>query len=232
MVTKTTSKNGVYVKDIGPFWGITPRYGVFPLSWTDQGQGQLHSYGVGVTGRINFLGADITLSRSEILTGVNENVIALNPIVKREFDNDVVRGVVNSTEISFEGTMNIVGLVSAIVKPQNYRDMGMKTTPLNRLNFHLGITRFNPGKVTYDNLDSAKAYTNTFFANNPGIERNEINDPMKHDSHWGVTYGVSYEMGVVGIGIYNRSTKTYGKSSMIEVYYIIPISKIKRAYSK
>ncbi|MGB1038922.1 MAG: hypothetical protein ACPGYY_09770 [Bacteroidia bacterium] len=229
-VEHRSTTSSVYVKDIGPFWGVTPRYGIMPSRWVDKGVGNLHSYGIGVSGRINFLGADVSISRGQVVPGVNKQVNALDGTVASKFDSEKVAGIMNTTEISFEGTVNIVGLVAGIVKPQNYRDMGMKVTPLNRWNFHLGMVRYIPGSVSYNNADSARLYTDNFFADNPGIERNAINDPMIHEGDWGVSYGMSYELGVVGVGVYNKITKSMGSSTMMEVYYIIPLSKVLKAY--
>ena len=230
LVKTTVSTNGVYVKDIGPFWGITPRYGFFNPAWAGNKDLTVNSYGVALTGRINFLGADIRVDRSQMIPGVTPNVNALDPTISKHFDNTQVAGRINSTEITFEGTINLVGLVLQVIKPSNYQHMGMKTTPLNRFNFHLGLTRFVPGKASYLNPTQAKMYTDSFFSANPDIERNAINDPLIHEGGWGVSYGISYEMGVVGFGWTNKLSKTYGRTSFVEVYYIVPIVKVLKAY--
>lgn len=226
-VTTTSSSNAFQIKDIGPLWGITPRVGKAFSAWVDQ---PYTTYGLGITGRINYLGADIHMGIGKVTTGVVPNANALDATVKNKFDNTKVAGTVNTREITFEGNVNIVGLFLSVLKKNAIRDMGMTTTPLNRFSFHLGVTHFSPGKANFLNSDSASAYTDNFFSQHPEVERNSINDPLQQESEWGVTYGLSLELGAVGLRVNNKLTKTIGKSSTVEVYYILPISKIIRAY--
>ncbi|MGB0429816.1 MAG: hypothetical protein ACPGLV_05030 [Bacteroidia bacterium] len=224
--TKYTN-NQVHIQDIGPFWGVTPRFGWAGNSWSHK---PYRTVGIGLTGRLNFLGADIHVDKGKLVTGVVPNVQALNGTVKTKFDSEKVLGLVNTTEISLEGVVNIPGLVMGLIRPNALISMGMKTTPLNRFNFHLGYAYIVPGRVNYVNEAEATAYTNQFFADHPNIERNEINDPMQHKAMWGVTYGVSYEMGAVGIRVNNKLSKTSGRGTTIDFYYILPVMKIKKAY--
>lgn len=231
LVESRTSNYDVTVQDVGPFWGITPRYGFFDPNWIDTHHSSLvRTMGVALSGRINFLGADIRLDRSKMYMGIVPNVQALDDKVKNEFDESRIAGTINSTEITFQANINVVGLVANIIKPGHYQQMGWKTTPLNRLNFNLGLTHFTPGKAHLNDLNAAQFYTDSFFNANPQIERNAINDPLQNTSNWGVSYGLTYEMGAVGVGWTNKLTKTYGRTSFIEVYYILPISKIIKAY--
>lgn len=226
-VRSSYSSSDFYIQDVGPFWGLTPRFGFALSDWTET---PYQTYGLGLSGRISFVGADIHVDRGTVVTGVVSNVNDLDGTVRNEFDNDQVLGTVNTTEFTFEGNVSIVGLYLSIFKKNAIREMGNTTTPLNRLNFHLGLTRFVPGKATYQNEDVARTYTDQFFADHPEVERNAINDPLQHESNWGVTYGMSYEMGAVGVRVNNKLTKTMGRGSTLEVYYILPVSKIMRVY--
>ncbi|MFK8037640.1 MAG: hypothetical protein AB8B74_05070 [Crocinitomicaceae bacterium] len=226
-VTTKYYSNDFNIEDIGPLWGVTPRVGRAFRAWSDN---PYNTFGIGISGRLNFLGADIHMDRGMLQTGVVSNVQALDGIVKNKFDNDQVLGWVNTTEITFEANLNIVGLCLGIFKKKAIVDMGWKTTPLNRFNFHLGFTRINPGKVEYINEDQAKAYTDEFFTTHPTIERNAINDPLQHEKEWAVTYGISYEMGAVGIRVNNKLSKSSGRGATLELYYILPITKIIKAY--
>ena len=226
-VTTTYSSRDFTIEDVGPFWGITPRFGRAFRAWSEN---PYNTFGLGITGRLNFLGADIHVDKGKLQTGVVPNVQALDPTVKSYFDNSKVLGWVNTTEISFEANLNIVGLCMGIFKKKAIMDMGWKTTPLNRFNFHLGFTRINPGRVMYVNEALAQAYTDEFFAMHPEVERNAINDPLQHEKEWAVTYGISYEMGAVGLRVNNKLSKSSGRSSTLEIYYILPVSKIMKAY--
>lgn len=224
-VTHTEYNSPFVIKDVGPFWGITPRFGRAFSAWATQ---PYNSYGLGISGRISYFGADIRIDRGNVVSGVVSNANALDPMVKSEFDNEKVQGIVPTTELTIEGNFNIVGLFLSIFKKNAISKMGNTTTPLNRLNFNLGITRFVPGQPKYLNSDSAQAYTDQFFNDRPKIERNAINDPLKHEKEWGVTYGLSYEMGAVGVRVNNRLSKTIGKGTTLDVYYILPVTKLVR----
>ena len=226
-VTTSSTTTDFTIEDIGPLWGITPRFGRAFEAWSDQ---PYNTFGLGLTGRLNFLGADIHFDRGKLQTGIVSNASAVNGTVKKNFDNEKVKGWVNTTELSFEANVNVVGLLLGIFKKNAISKMSWKTTPLNRFNFHLGFTRVNPGKVEYVNEDEAKTYTDEFFAAHPGVERNAINDPLQHEKEWGVTYGFSYEMGAIGLRVNNKLTKTVGRGSTIELYYVLPITKIIKAY--
>lgn len=226
-VTTRTTDNQVYIKDIGPFWGVTPRFGRAMSSWSHK---PYNSMGLGITGRINFLGADIHVDKGHLVTGVTPNANALDGTVRSKFDNEKVEGLMNTTEITFEGNMDIYGLIMNIFRKNGVSKMGWKTTPLNRFNFHLGATYMRAGNVSYTNEQEAIAYTDAFFAEYPQVERNEINDPLQYNSEWGVTYGISYEMGAVGIRSNNKLSKTMGRGTTIEIYYVLPISRIVKAY--
>lgn len=226
-VTTTSMTNNVYIKDIGPFWGITPRFGRAMSAWAHK---PYNSVGLGITGRVNFLGADIHVDKGHLVTGVTPNANALNGTVRNKFDNQQVEGLINTTEITLEGNMDIYGLIMSIFRKNGISKMGWRTTPLNRFNFHLGMTYMRAGKATYTDEANAIAYTDGFFAEYPAIERNEINDPLQHNSEWGVTYGISYEMGAVGIRSNNKLSKTMGRGATVEIYYILPISKVLKAY--
>jgi hypothetical protein len=106
----------------------------------------------------------------------------------------------------------------------------MKVTPMNRFNFHLGFTYATVGNPVYVDEAAANAYTDDFFATYPDVERNAINDPMQIGNEWGVTYGWSYEMGAVGIRSNHKLMKMSGKSYTFELYYMVPISRIFKAY--
>lgn len=228
-VKTTTYQYDVHMKVIQPLWGITPRIG---MSLSKYSPDPYMNTGIGISGRINFLAGDIHVDKGKLTTGVVSNTIDLDETVKNNFDNDRVRGTVNTTEITFEAGMNIPGLIRSLFHKSAISSLSVSDTPLNRLNFHLGVTYFVPGKVEYFNADSAVSYTNQFFADNPTIERNAINDPLIHEKEWGVTYGVSYEMGAIGLRINNKLTKTIGKGTTVDVYYILPIVKIMKAYGR
>ncbi len=229
LVQTSYSRQNQYFNDVGPFWGITPRVGWAHPAWTNN---PFNTVGVGVTGRINFLGADIHYDKGKLVTGVVENANDLHATVKSKFDNSKVRGTVSTSEISFEGVANIPGLFLNVAKRNSVSKMPFTTTPLNRVNFHMGVTRIKVGDVQFDNKDSATAYTNQFFASNPSIERNAINDPTQFEDEWGVNYGISYEMGAIGIKVNNKLSKSNGRSTTLEFYYIIPITKVVKAYKK
>ena len=227
-IISTYSRSDHKFLDMGPAWGVTPRYGVMPRFLTDN---PYKTYGVGVSGRINFLGADIHYDRGYFQSGVVPNVQALDGTVRSKFDNDQVSGLIPANQFSFEASANVYGVLLGIFKKQAIRGMGLKVTPLNRFNFHLGFTYATVGKPVYDDEAAAIAYTDQFFADHPDVERNAINDPMQIGNEWGVTYGWSYEMGAVGIRSNHKLMKMSGKSYTIEMYYILPITKIFKAYS-
>lgn len=226
-VTTTHYSNDFTIEDVGPFWGVTPRYGRAGSRWSEK---PYSTYGIGISGRLNFLGADIHVDKGKLQTGFVPNVNALDGTVKTKFDNSKVLGWVNTSEITFEANINIVGLCLSLFKKKAIMDMTWKTTPLNRLNFHLGVIKINPGKVEYVDEASAIAYTDEFFTTYPNIERNAINDPLQHEKEWAVTYGISYEMGAVGLRINNKLSKSSGRGTTAELYYILPITKIIKAY--
>jgi len=215
------------INDIGPLFGVTPRVGIANAKWATK---NYKTYGIGITGRLNFFGLDVHADRGKSRLGVVKNVQALDGTVASQFDNDQVQGFINTTEFTAEGCLNIGGLILSIFKKQTIMNMGMKTTPLNRWNFHLGYTYFMPGKVNYTDAENAQSYTDQFFADRPNIERNAINDPTMHEAGWGVTYGMSYEMGSVGFRINNKITKTMGSSGTLDIYYILPVRRMAKAY--
>jgi len=221
------SASAFEIEDIGPFWGVTPRIGYAPAI---ELANPYMSYGLGITGRINYFGADIRYDKTKLRTGVVSNVNALDATVRNEFDNEKVKGLVDVSSLTFEANVNLVGLFLGIVKKNAVSKMGNTTTPLNRLSFHLGYTKLNPGKVTFENPDSAATYTNQFFANHPEIERNSINDPLQIEKEWGVSYGLSLELGAVGVRVNNMLGKSIGRGSTIDLYYMLPLTKIFKAY--
>lgn len=225
-ISSNTEINDFYLNDIGPFWGITPRYGFALSEWANQ---PYNTFGLGISGRYNFLGAEIRMDFGKLQTGISKSN-EVNFKIKNDFDETKIKGIVNTNEITFEANVNLVGLILGIVKPGAFQNMSNRTTPLNRLNFHLGVTRFSPQKVVYENFESATAYTNQFFNNHPEIERNAINDPLTHEKGWGISYGISYEMGAIGLRVNNKLQKTIGNGTTIDVYYIIPITKVAKAY--
>lgn len=226
-VHSTYSRHDYVILDMGPLWGITPRMGFAPSLITDN---PYKTYGVGLSGRINFLGADIHYDRGFTQIGVVPNVQALDGTVRGKFDNEKVSGLLPANHFSFQANANVYGLLLGIFKRQAIKNMGFAVTPLNRFNFHLGFTYSTVGTPTYNNEQEAIDYTNQFFNDHPEVERNAINDPLQHENEWGVTYGWSYEMGAVGVRVNHKLMKTSGKSSTLEVYYILPITKILKAY--
>ena len=228
-VSSYSSSEPFHIKDVGPFWTITPRYGLLAI-----GEDLLepyHSYGLGISGRINYLCGDIYFKKSKMATGVQENN-NVDGYTRENFDNSKVKGLVNTNEITFEAGLNIVGLFFALAKPASTRNMGAMTTPLNRLNFHIGLSYIMPKDAIYENADSAQAYTDNFFAQNPTIDNNTTNNPLKYTNEWGVTYGVSVELGAVGVKGTSTFSKSNGGSTMIEIYYMLPITKIWKVYRK
>lgn len=226
-VTSTYARNDYMILDIGPFWGITPRLGIYPDFLT----GLPHkSYGIGASGRINFLGADIHYDRGFLQTGILTNHKDLHQTIKHKFDNEKVKGLVPIHSFSFEANFNVWGILLGIFKKQAIRQMGVKVTPLNRFNFHLGLVYINVGTPNYKTPADAITYTDHFFDSNPTIERTSINDPLQLANEWGVTYGWSYEMGAIGLRVNHKLSKRNGKSSIFELYYIVPISKIIKVY--
>ncbi len=227
-VTSTYSENDFTIQDVRPFFGITPRVGIANSAWANKNYKTL---GVGLSGRLSFFGLDVHVDKGKSQIGVVGNVNALNGVVKNQFDNDFVQGFVNTKEFTAEANFNLVGLFLTIFKKRAINQMKMTTTPLNRWNFHLGYTYFVPGSVDMVDARGAREYTDKFFADRPDIERNAINDPLMHEAGWGVTYGMSYEMGAVGFRINNKISKTMGSSSTLDVYYIIPIRRVVKAYA-
>lgn len=228
-LTKTTSEAyDVYIKDIGPFWSITPRYGFMPASLgVSNYEGNLESFGLGASFRVNFLGADIKFAKGA--TTFKDMNLKDAPKEMKNFDYNRVCGFVNTNELSFEGNVNIVGLVMGLIS-SHYSSMPMTTTPLNRFNFHLGLSYLTAKSSNFKNVTDARHYTDSFFAINTNVERNTETDPFQTSNEWAVSYGVSYEMGAVGFGVFNKLSKTMGRSTMMEVYYMIPVSKVIKAY--
>lgn len=227
-VTSFYSKSDFYLQDIGPLFGVTPRVGIAGAKWATK---NYKTYGVGLTGRLSFFGIDVHADRGKSRLGVVKNVNDLNGQVSAHFDNDQVQGFVNTTEFTAEGCFNLAGLFLSIFKKQTIMHMKNTTTPLNRWNFHLGYTYFVPGKVEYQDSETARTYTDKFFTDRPEIDRNAINDPLQHEAGWGVSYGMSYEMGSIGFRINNKLTKTMGSSSTIDIYYILPVRRMAKAYA-
>ena len=210
-------------------FGVTPRVGIANAKWATK---NYKTFGLGLSGRLNFFGLDIHADRGKSRLGVVKNVQCARWDC---FEHSLImikyNGFINTTEFTAEGCFSIAGLILSIFKKQTIMNMGMKTTPLNRWNFHLGYTYFMPGNVQYNDAQGAKDYTDKFFSDRPQIERNAINDPTMHEAGWGVTYGMSYEMGSVGFRINNKITKTMGSSSTLDVYYILPIRRMAKAYA-
>lgn len=226
-VYSTYSRNDYVILNIGPLWGITPRVGIAPELITDN---PYKTYGIGLSGRMNFLGADIHYDRGFTQIGVVDNLNALDGSVRKHFDNSKVSGLIPANQFSFQANVNVWGLLLGVFKRQAIQNMGFTVTPLNRFNFHLGFTYATVGDAQYDDPQGALDYTNQFFADYPDVERNAINDPTQHENEWGVTYGWSYEMGAVGLRVNHKLMKTSGRSSTLELYYIIPVGKVIKAY--
>ena len=226
-VTHTEYATPFYIKNIGPIWAVTPRFGYSVAPQLDK---PYTTKGLGISGRLNYFGADIHIDKGKLVTGVTPNANALDGTVRSQFDNERVVGTINTTELTLEGSFNLVGLFLTIFKKNAISKMGSDATQLNRLHFNLGMTYMTPGKVNLAQPDSAAAYTDRFFADNPDVERNAINDPLQHKKEWGVTYGLSLELGAVGVRVNNKLSKTMGKGSSVEVYYLLPVTKILKAY--
>lgn len=227
-VTSTYTKTDFTINDIGPIWGVTPRIGFAPASTNSK---PFKTYGIGISGRINFIGADIHYNKGYLRTGIVSNSTSVDPTVKSKFDNEKVKGLIPVSQFNFEANISVVGILLSLFKKQAIRDMGFKVTPLNRFNFNLGLSYILPGTPQFEDEAGAIKYTDEFFAAHPDIERDLVNDPLQFSKGWGVTYGWSYEMGAIGLKMNNVLGSNIGKSSTFEVYYILPITKIIKVYN-